>query len=298
VVSLAFLVVTPITLGGLIALSGHYLRRSDWRYYFAGPALVCGLWGAVTALLSFEPLLCVVMAMPLAVVMAVLGGTIAKLVLSRRKRPFPLPVLTSTSLLVAFVPFGAGYVEGGIDAPTNQRNVHTQIDIKSENSVIWDHITHVYEIKPEEQRFSWFHALGLPKPREAVITYDGVGATRDASFGLSFVERVTDWQYRRLMAFSITVDDSKARPGVLQAIGRHYFEVLRGTYRIEVLRDGTCRLHLNSVERLSTHLNWYAGFWTDSIMRHLQNYILQIIRNRCQRAVPSKELIARRDLQL
>jgi hypothetical protein len=34
--------------------------------------------------------------------------------------------------------------------------------------------------------------------------------------------------------------------------------------------------------RLSTRFNGYAGFWTDFIMRDTQQYILEIIRDRCE----------------
>ena len=41
-------------------------------------------------------------------------------------------------------------------------------------------------------------------------------------------------------------------------------------------------LHLTSRERLSTHVNPYAGIWTDAVMRAIQKQILVVIRNRCE----------------
>lgn len=64
-------------------------------------------------------------------------------------------------------------------------------------------------------------------------------------------------------------------------IGGAYFDVLDGEYRLEQRPDGIL-LHLSSRERLSTHLNPYAGIWTDAVMEAIQKQILAVIRNRCE----------------
>jgi len=50
-----------------------------------------------------------------------------------------------------------------------------------------------------------------------------------------------------------------------------------GEYTLEQRPDGIL-LHLSSRERLSTHVNPYAGQWTDAVMRAIQEQILQVIR--------------------
>jgi hypothetical protein len=42
-------------------------------------------------------------------------------------------------------------------------------------------------------------------------------------------------------------------------------------------------LHLASRQRLSTHLNPYAGVWTDAVMTAIQKQILAVIRERAER---------------
>ena len=66
-------------------------------------------------------------------------------------------------------------------------------------------------------------------------------------------------------------------------VGGKYFDVLTGRYEILPQSDGRVRLRLTSQERLSTHFNMYAGFWTDAVMRDIQNSILVVIKNRCER---------------
>jgi hypothetical protein len=60
--------------------------------------------------------------------------------------------------------------------------------------------------------------------------------------------------------------------------------VLRGTYELCPLGPGRTRLVLYSQQRLSTHLNWYAGLWTRYIMSEIQGRILGVLKQRCEAA--------------
>lgn len=64
-------------------------------------------------------------------------------------------------------------------------------------------------------------------------------------------------------------------------IGGEYFEVLDGTYRLEDLGNGRCRLHLYSHFALKTDFNFYASLWAGWIMKDIQNNILRVIQTRC-----------------
>lgn len=57
---------------------------------------------------------------------------------------------------------------------------------------------------------------------------------------------------------------------------------LRSNYRIEQVSENQVILHLSSRHRLSTRFNFYAGLWTDFIMRDIQGNILRIIKNRSE----------------
>jgi hypothetical protein len=149
---------------------------------------------------------------------------------------------------------------------------------------VWQQIIRVPAIKPVEQSFSPLHLLGLPRPIEATLSYEGVGAVRHASFeqGLVFVETVNEWQDRRSIGFSIERDQDSVPPEPLGAIGGPFFDMLDGRYEIEPIGDGRSVLHLTSTHRLSTRFNWYAGLWTEPIMSELQRYILEIVKARAE----------------
>ena len=59
--------------------------------------------------------------------------------------------------------------------------------------------------------------------------------------------------------------------------------MLEGHYGIEQMADNRILLHLSSTHRLSTKFNLYSGLWTDFIMRDIQENILRIIKDRCER---------------
>jgi hypothetical protein len=185
--------------------------------------------------------------------------------------------------LVVTAPFFTGVAESVVPPAPAMRSVRTQIDIDADPDITWRNVTRVAAIQPSEHRFSILHVLGLPRPREAVLSHDGVGGIRDAQFeqGLSFIEQVTHWDARRDLRFTIEIDRTRTVSPLMTAIDGH-FRVLEGHYSIEPLDHGRVRLHLVSSERLDTRFNGYAGLWTDEVMRHLQTYILRIIKARCE----------------
>ena len=141
----------------------------------------------------------------------------------------------------------------------------------------------------ELERGSPLHWIGVPKPVEATLSYEGVGAVRHASFqqGLVFVETVNEWVDRRSIGFSIVRDKSSVPPAPFGEIGGPFFDMLDGRYEIEQLSENRVILHLSSTHRVTTRFNWYAGLWTEPIMSELQRYILAIMKVRSQLPVRS-----------
>jgi hypothetical protein len=118
---------------------------------------------------------------------------------------------------------------------------------------------------------------------------EGIGAVRYATFerNVLFVETITEWQEPHRLAFSIRADTEHIPPTTFDehvTIGGRYFDVLSGAYWIEPVDQGDVILHLSSAQRLSTRFNFYSHFWTEYLMADLQNYILGIIKKRCESA--------------
>jgi hypothetical protein len=236
---------------------------------------------AIPLLFAWEAVVCVVMALPIFLPLATLGAGLAyvgyRAVGQHATRQQPL-------LLVMLLPYLVAPVEAWFEAPDSLHVVTNSVVVEASPDAVWRQIVRVPEIGREEQRYSVLHSIGLPRPVEATLSGQGIGAVRHASFegGLVFVETVNEWQDRRSLGFSIVRDPSSVPPEPLGAIGGPLFDMLDGRYEIEPISDQRVILRLSSTHRLTTRFNWYAGLWTEPIMSELQRVILEVVKARSQ----------------
>jgi hypothetical protein len=189
---------------------------------------------------------------------------------------------------VALAPFLAAPIESLRTAAAEVRTVHTSIEINASPAVVWREIRSVPTITEAEHSFSFSHLLGFPRPVEALLEGTGIGAVRYARFegNVLFIERITEWDELRRLSFDIQADTANIPPTTFDehvTIGGPYFDVLRGTYWLEPLGENRVRLHLSSDQRLSTGFNFYSHLWTEALMANLQEYIIEIIKRRCEK---------------
>jgi hypothetical protein len=281
VMSVAFLFTLPVAIGALsVALAPPDKR--GWTWYLLGvPWLSSLLMVAVASLFVHEAIICVVMALPLLLPLVTVGAVLAFVVTRTVGQQWSQ---RSPLLLVALLPYVVSPLEAQIAAPDSEHVVHNSVIVYAPPEAVWQQIIRVPAIKPAEQSFSPLRLLGLPRPVEATLSYEGVGAVRRASFerGLLFVETVHEWNDRQSIGFSIQRDRQSVPPEPLGAIGGPFFDMLDGRYEIQPIGDGRVILHLTSTHRLSTRFNWYAGLWTEPIMSELQRYILEIVKARAE----------------
>lgn len=284
IMSIGFIFFVPLTLGALTVYFGTKEQRRGWVYWIFMPWVPCVILMAAAFLIGWEGSICILMALPIFLVMSSLGGLITGLCVRARR-----PEQNSYSLIILFLalPFVSASIEHQFLLPESIRTVETQVTINGSAQTVWENIERVKEIKPDEQRFSMFHLLGFPRPVEATLSREGIGGVRHATFegGVLFVETIDKWEPDKELSFAIKADTKSIPPTTLDehvTVGGPYFDVLEGTYRIERLSDKQVVLHLSSQHRLSTRFNFYAGRWTDYIMRDIQNNILGVIKRRCE----------------
>jgi hypothetical protein len=229
--------------------------------------------------LAWEGLICAVVWLPAALLAATVGGLIGKLVRRTGRPTAPL------ALAVAVLPVVVAPVENRFPDPVQMRTVHDAIEIEADAEAVWREIREVPPIRPEELGGSFAYRLGFPRPIEATLEGEGVGTVRHATFegGVTFVERVTEWEEGRALAFTI---DASAVPSTTfdqhVAVGGRYFDVLTGRYEIEPVGPGRVVLHLTSEQRLSTRFNAYTQLWTDRFMSDIQSTILEVVKARAE----------------
>lgn len=284
VMSLGFLLLAPLAVG---FISSYVAARGGGRGVNVWLVLPVGATLAMVVssfLLFWEGIICLVMLLPAALVMAVLGGAVGAYCGGRFGAA---PVAC-----VAVLPFLVAVVETRVGGVDSVREVSSAIAIAAPAEVVWGQIERVALIRPEEQQFSWSQRIGFPRPLEATISGPGVGAVRHATFagGVLFLETVDVWERGKKLGFTIKADTANIPPGTLDehvTIGGPYFDTLRGDYRIEPAAGGGVVLHLSSRHRVSTTFNFYAGWWTEAVMADIQDNILHVIRGRCERGARS-----------
>jgi hypothetical protein len=281
IMSVAFIFTLPVAIGIVsVAVSPPDRRHTTW-YLLGVPWISSLIMLGFATIWAHEAIICAVMLLPVLLPLVTVGAVLGLLLTWRfgpgLQRQNPL-------LLVALVPFLISPIEAQIAAPDSIHVVENSVVIDASPVAVWRQIIRVPEIREEEQSVSPLHLLGLPRPVEATLSFEAVGAVRHASFEreLVFVETVNEWRPNQSIGFSIVRDATSVPPEPLGAIGGPAFEMLAGRYEIEPLADGRVLLHLSSRHRLTTRFNWYAGRWTEPIMSELQRYILAIVKARAE----------------
>jgi hypothetical protein len=281
--SVAFLFFVPFALGFLTVSVGESQGRWPWSMRIMLPWLPALLSLGCALAIAWEGIICVVIWAPLHLIMTTLGSLVAIGLGALERGPRQMSLAFCLML-----PFVIAPIEKHIAAPVSLRTVATAIEIHAEPDAIWKQIERVPPIRIDEQRRTLTQGIGFPRPIEATLSYEGVGGIRHATFegNVLFVETVHTWEPNQRLAFSIRADTSGIPATTLDehvTVGGAFFDVLDGEYRIERIAPSRCILHLASQHRLSTHFNFYAGLWTEFIMRDVQQNILEVIRRRCER---------------
>lgn len=217
------------------------------------------------------------------IIMSSVGGGMMYLVL-RAAKHYVLGQRTQQTILALVLIIPNLVTPLGQDIPQLARRVSNQIEINASADTIWSQIIRVPPISAAEQRLSLFHVMGIPRPLEARLEGSGTGAVRHGIFeyGLTFQERITEWQPGMVIEFDIDVEPSALVPAPLTEIGGRHFDVLAARYEIEPLDDARSILRLSSTYQLTTEINFYASLWADLIMQDFQQYLLEIIKRRAE----------------
>jgi hypothetical protein len=286
VMTVAFLFGVPFAMGYITVTARFHLAREStlgppnvayWIFFPWLPSIVAML---LAALFVWEGSICLIFAAPIMLVMASIGGIAAGLTQHRQFRPAQLS-------MVALLPVLLVILESKLPDAQSLRTVETVIHIHAPVVAVWQNIIRVPAISAAELPSSWVRTVGFPRPVEATLSHEGIGGVRHASFtgGLVFTETVDGWDSLQDLRFNIHANTNAIPPTTLDEhvkVGGLYFDVLEGEYRLEQTSEADTLLHLSSRERVSTHFNPYAGFWTDAVMRSIQGSILQVIKHRAE----------------
>lgn len=266
--ALGLFVLLPVCIGVVAALLANSL---DGQRRGKTVALLTLLAAAVilTAIM-IEGVICLLMAAPLAIPLALLGVAIGNSI--RNPKHALAPALLLAPLL--------GGVETQLLNHPALRSVETIVDIQAPPETVW---RHVIEFPDLPQPHEWYFQAGIAYPLRARIEGRGPGATRYCEFSTGpFVEPITTWDEPRLLAFRVTSNPEPMRelsPYDIHPAHLHgWFDSRRGQFRLEPLPNGGTRLHGTTwyTQRLQPEPYW--SMWTDAIIQRIHQRVLGHIR--------------------
>ena len=268
-----FFVGLPFAMGLTSAVTyGHHERRSLWACL--GVALLTlGFSFLLLLLLAIEGILCLLMAAPIALPLAAVGGWVGYLVKNRAFLKNPsLSVFVTTFLLM-------GFEEKALpEAPLFA--VRSEVLVNAPPEKVWNHVVTFSELPPAED---WLFSLGIACPTCATIEGTGVGAIRHCNFTTgAFVEPITVWDEPNRLAFDVI-----SQPPPMKELSPYdihpphldgHLESKRGEFRLRRFEEDKTILIGTTWYK---HNMWPASYWkiwSDFLIGRIHRRVLNHVK--------------------
>jgi hypothetical protein len=275
-------VALPFTMGFMAAVMHGIHRPRSLSSCINVAVLSVTLLGVALLGLAFEGIICLAMAIPLAVPLAVFGGVCGYLAQKRGE------LRSSPALLcIAFVfTPGAQWIEHAIAPPPRTFVVRSAIDINASPEKVWKQVVAFSEIPAPRE---WIFRAGVAYPIRAEIIGSGAGAERHCVFSTgAFVEPIQVWDEPRLLNFSVTENPPPMQEWTpyahIDPPHLHGFLVSNGgQFLLTPLPNGGTRLEGTTWYR---HGLWPAAYWrvwSDEIIHRIHMRVLTHIRDEAEK---------------
>jgi uncharacterized membrane protein YhaH (DUF805 family) len=267
----ALFFVTPFAMGAAsAAVYNHDAPRSLGST--VGVACVgVGLTGVAALLFGVEGVVCLLMAAPLAMVMASLGAWIGWSITVRMQRA-GAAMLVLAAPLTAFGETAAG--------PPRLHVVTTSIEVDAPPERVWPNVIGFSDL---DEPPDWFFRLGIAYPRRARIEGEGVGAVRRCEFSTgAFVEPITAWEPPHRLAFDVVSQPAPMTEWSPYPIHpRHldgYLLSKGGEFDLEPLPGGRTRVQGTTRYTLAMSPSPYWTLYADALIHAIHWRVLRHIR--------------------
>ncbi|PXX47535.1 SRPBCC domain-containing protein [Undibacterium pigrum] len=276
----SFLAGIPLCIG---LLTGHIAKKKalgGWITASGLSALSIALFVFAAGALLREGMICIVMAIPLFIIMGVLGAICGLIFSATNKNAGKW---CSAFLLL---PLLLGTAEQQITPAATTQIIQKDILINASPETIWQLINHPQDIHPEELKSGFAYRIGVPFPIQATTLEGKVGGKRELVWqrGITFEEEITAWELNRHIAWTYKFNADSFPSGSLDdhiVIGGKYFNLEDTSYTLTPEAHGT-RLQIKVKTRVSTNFNWYAEGWANFLVGDTARTILGFYKNRAE----------------
>lgn len=265
---------TPILMG---ACAAYLYNRSAPRSFAvsAGIGAIAALFGCLAMLLfALEGIVCLVMAAPILVPLAALGGLLGKAIADASRRP-----RSDLAAAVLILPLWAAGESWLVKAP--ERVILTTVEIDAPPSMVWNNVVAF----PDLPRYrAWYFNLGIACPERARIIGQGVGAIRHCEFSTgTFVEPITVWDEPHRLAFNVAEQPAPMRElspytDVHPPHLADFLRATRGEFLLVPLPCARTRLEGRTWYRSEMFPQWYWTAWSDLLIHRIHERVLDHIK--------------------
>lgn len=271
-------VALPFTMGFLAALVYGIRQPRTKSGCIAVACASITILGLVLTALAIEGVVCLAMAAPIAIPIAIFGGTCGYYV-QRQRWGDSSPIMASLFLLC--VP-GMQWFEHARSSVPPTYVVRSSIEIQAPPERVWESVIAFSQIPAPKE---WVFRTGIAYPIRAEIMGHGPGAERHCVFSTgAFVEPIEIWDEPRQLKFSVTSNPSPMEEwspyAHIDPPHLHGFLVSKkGEFLLSRLPSGGTRLDGTT---WYSHGLWpavYWHLWSDAIIHRVHMRVLEHIKH-------------------
>jgi len=273
---------TPVVLGFVSAWFFNRGEPQSASATFAVASFALLLTSSMLLLFAIEGILCLLMALPLALPLACVGAMFGRFVALT-----PMPGGSTAAVLIPALglPLGASF-ESKTHGRAPLREVVTSIEIAAPPEQVWPHVLDFPELPPPHQLVL---LAGIAYPVRAHLEGRGVGAIRRCEFSTgAFVEPITRFEPPHRLSFDVV-----EQPLPLHEVSPYrdlhpphldgYFRSRRGEFRLVALVGGRTRLEGSTSYELDLEPLPYWSVWSDFLLHTIHERVLGHVRALAER---------------
>ncbi|HUQ99312.1 MAG TPA: DUF805 domain-containing protein [Gemmatimonadaceae bacterium] len=230
--------------------------------------------GGVVFLFAMEGVICLIMALPIAGMLAMMGGYVGRSIAIRGAR-------ASGIAAMLFIVPGGSLVDRVTSSDPPVYEVVTAVDVDAPAETVWEHVVAFDEIRAPLQ---WYFRAGISYPLRAEIAGSGVGAVRRCEFSTgAFVEPITVWNAPKTLAFDVI-----SQPAPLTELSIYskvyaphidgFFQSRRGEFRLTPLAGGRTRLEGHTWYSVSLYPQGYWRAISEPVLHAIHQRVLDQVK--------------------
>jgi uncharacterized membrane protein YhaH (DUF805 family) len=269
----------PFCMGMFAVLTYSYHGLRSYRECITVAILPIAMLGGFLLLVAAEGLICLLMAAPLALLLAFLGGNLGYVI---QLAHWGRDKIASALGIIVFLTPGFYGVEHFTRPQPGTFEVKSALEMNAPPDKVWQKVVSFAEIPPPKEAL--FRA-GIAYPIRAEITGHGPGAVRQCVFSTGpFVEPIIVWDEPRLLRFTVTANPTPLHEltpyGHIEPRHLHgYFESHQGQFLLTQLPGGRTRVEETTWYSHSMWPETYWHWWSDYIIHRIHMRVLEHIRS-------------------